>query len=83
MEINILQAVVKHLNKFVGMFVPEETHYLLSLDGNGSRNGFEWGEDCEKSRREVVVSKVNTSQCLQPTMRSNDQQKVQLRDSQH
>ena len=65
MEMDILPAFLKHLNKFVRMFVPEETHYLLSLDGHGSLNGFEWVQECHKSRCEVVVSPANTSHFLQ------------------
>ena len=65
-EMDILPAFVKHLNKFVRLLVPEETYYLLSLDVHGSINGFEWVEECHKSRCEVVVSAANTSHFLQP-----------------
>lgn len=41
MDMNILPLFVQHLNKFVRKYVPENYHYMLTLDGHGSRREIE------------------------------------------
>lgn len=82
METSTLPAFMKHLNDYVRIFVPKDTHYVVPLDGHGSWNGIEWLEFCEENKIEVVVSPANTSNFLQPQAQglgSNGEYKTAMR----
>lgn len=66
MDMTVLPFFIKHLNTFVRQFVAPEVHYLLTLDGHGSRKGMEWVEECVNNNCEVVVAPANASHFLQP-----------------
>lgn len=66
MEKDVIAAMMKHINKYVRNFVPEEKVYAITLDGHSSRKGIEWIEVCRENRAEAVVNASDTSQVLQP-----------------
>ena len=51
---------------FATSYRRECTHYLLTIDGHGSRNGLESLQECSSNGCEVVLSPANTSHFLQP-----------------
>lgn len=65
MEKPILAAAVKHINRLVRQFLPDE-QYPICLDGHSSGKGTEWIEECVKSGCKAVIQPENTSHFLQP-----------------
>lgn len=63
---SVLPLFMKHLDRFVRKYVNKDDHYVLTLDGHGSRKGFQWIEACMENKCEVVLAPANTSHFLQP-----------------
>lgn len=63
MEMDIMPAMVKHINKTFRSLVHTEP-YLFCLDGDSSRKGVEWIEECKSVSCEAVISPGNISHFL-------------------
>ena len=69
MEIRLIKHLVTHINCFVRQNISEYYPYVLTLDRNSSRNGYEWLDYCQKVECEVIQLPSNTSNFLQPCNR--------------
>lgn len=65
MEMDVLEAAVKHVNKFIRDAVGDN-RVVLTLDGHSSRNGTGWVDQCRANNIDAIIAPANTSHFLQP-----------------
>ena len=66
MEKRLIAFVIEHINSFVPLWVSKDKHYLLTLDGQSSREVWEWLSLCKTVKCCVVQAPSSTSHFLQP-----------------
>ena len=66
MERRLIAFVIEHINRFVRLWVSKDKHYLRTLDGHSSREGWEWLTLCKTVKCCVLQVPSSTSHFLQP-----------------